>query len=297
MTSLEHQQHRTGLILVAGAALAWSSAGLFTRLISADLMTLLFWRGLFSGGAVMILFFIMERARAFAVLRGLRWPALAVAALSATAMITGIGSMRFTSIANAMVIYATVPFMTAGIAWLFIGEKPSISTMIASVVALAGVAIMLSGAEWGGSLFGKALAVIMTLCMACFTVIMRRHREVAMLPAMGASAFLCSAFCWFFAAPMSISARDFGLTALFGIFQNAAGLALYTFGSKRIPAAEATLLAALEVPLTPLWVWLLIGETPSGMTLIGGAVVLTALFGHIITQFRSSNQPSFQPAP
>jgi drug/metabolite transporter (DMT)-like permease len=288
-------QHRLGLALVAGAALAWSSAGLFTRLIAADLMTLLFWRGLFSGAAIMLLFAAVERGRIAAALKGLRWPALAVALLSASGMITGIGALRYATVADAMVIYATVPFVTAGIAFLFIGERPSASTLVASALALTGVGIMLWGSNEGGHLFGKALAMLMTLSMASFTVIMRRHRDVPMLPAMGASAWLCSFACWWFAAPLAISARDLGLTALFGVLQNAAGLALYTFGSRRIPAAEATLLAALEVPLTPLWVWLLLSETPPLQTLLGGAVVLAALFGHIAMEIRSN--PKADPEP
>ena len=56
MTPAEHRQHRIGLLLVAGAALAWSTSGLFVRNISADLMTLLVWRGIFSGTAVFALF-------------------------------------------------------------------------------------------------------------------------------------------------------------------------------------------------------------------------------------------------
>jgi hypothetical protein len=81
------------------AATAWSTAGLFIRSIEADLMTMLFWRGIFSGSAVMLLFAIIERTRALKILLSLRWPALAVAWFSASGMITGIGSMRYTSIA------------------------------------------------------------------------------------------------------------------------------------------------------------------------------------------------------
>jgi len=295
MTAVEQQQHRLGLALVAAAALAWSTSGIFIRLITADLMTVLFWRGIFSGSVMMLLFFIIEGARALPILRGLRWPALAVAVLSALGMITGIGALRFTSIADAMVIYATVPFVTAGVAFVFIGERPSRSTMIASVVALLGVGIMLWGSEWGGSLFGKALALGMTFCMAGFTTIMRRHREVAMLPAIGLSALLCALFCWFFAEPLGVSPRDLGLLAAFGVMQNAAGLALYTFGSRWIPSAEATLIAAMEVPLAPLWVWLLFGEAPAVQTLIGGTVVFAALFGHILLQFRNGRESAAQP--
>lgn len=295
MTAEDAIQHRKGLVLVGLAALAWSTSGMFIRSIGADLMTMLFWRGLFSGAAVMIIFLLIERRRAWSILKSLRWPALLVAVLSASGMITGIGSMRYTTIAESMVIYATVPFMTAGLAYAFIGEKPSRSTLVASAVALAGVFVMLWGAQWGGSMIGKGLAVLMTLSMAGFTTVMRRHREVAMLPAMAASAWLCSFTCFWFADPASASLRDLGLMAMFGVMQNATGLALYTFGSKRIPAAEATLMAALEVPLTPLWVFVLFAETPAPQALLGGVIVLVALFGHILMEFRRN--PDDDPEP
>jgi drug/metabolite transporter (DMT)-like permease len=284
----EKRNHTTGLALVALAAIAWSTGGMFIRVITANLMIMLFWRGIFSGAAVMVLFVLIERGHALDVLRAFRWPSLAVTFFSATGMITGVAAIRYTTVADAMVIYATVPFLTAGLAYVFIGEKPGRSTLVASGVALCGVAVMLWGSEWGGSLFGKGLAVLMALSMASFTTVMRRHKEVPMLPAMGASAWLCAVFAAFFASPMQVSARDLGLSALYGVFQNAVGLALYTFGSKRVPAAEATLIAALEVPLTPFWVWLLLEEVPSMQTMAGGALVLAALFGHIIAQFRVS---------
>ena len=289
MTALEQKQHRLGLVLVAFAALSWSSAGIFTRIIPTDLMAMLFWRGLFSGGAVFAFFFAIEGKRALAILATLRWPSLAVACLSALGMITGIGALRYTSVADAMVIYATVPFITAGIAYLFIGEKPSRSTLIASAVALAGVTVMLVGSPMGGSMFGKFLAVLMSLSMAGFTTVMRRHREVPMLPAMGASAWLCSFFCFWFATSLQVSGQELALIAMFGILQNAAGLIFYTFGSRRVPAAEATLVAALEVPLTPFWVLVFLNEVPGPATLVGGAIVLVALFTHIMGEFRKTS--------
>ncbi len=296
MTSAEHRQHRIGLMLAAAAALCWSTSGLFVRGIQADLMTMLFWRGIFSGAAVFTLFLVMERRRSLQILRSLGWPALGVALLSAAGMVTGIGSLRYTTVADAMVIYATVPFVTAALAYVAIGEKPSRSTLIGSTVALIGVGVMLWGAKMGGSLFGQFLAVLMTLSMAGFTTIMRKHRDVPMLPAMAFSAWICSLACFWFAAPLSITPNDFLLCAAFGIVQNASGLALYTLGSRRIPAAEATLLAALEVPFTPLWVFVFLGETPSLQTLLGGGIVLAALLMHILTEFRRRPAAMAMPA-
>jgi drug/metabolite transporter (DMT)-like permease len=279
-------QHRLGLLLVATAALFWSTSGIFVRLISADLMTMLFWRGVFSGSGVMLVYLLMEGKSGFARLWPLPLPVFAVAACSAVGMITGIGSMRYTTVAEALIIYATVPFVTAAFAWLFIGEKPSVRTIAASLVALAGVALMMKDASWDGSLFGKGLAVLMTFSMAAMTTIMRGHQKVPMLPAMAISAWLCSFVTFWFAAPLAVSTQDFLLIALFGVVQNASGLILYAIWSRKIPAAEATLIAALEVPFTPLWVWLFLGETPTGAVLVGGTVVMLALFGHILTEIR-----------
>ncbi len=297
---MNQSQHRSGLFLVALAPLAWSLSGLFTRSITADLMTLLFWRGLFSGTAVFVAFFLIERGQAWETLKKLRWPAIGVAVLSAFSMITGIGSLRYSSIADAMVIYATVPFITAGLAYLAMGERPTRSTLIASVVALIGVLIMLAGAGFGGSMFGKFLALMMTCGMAGFSVLIRKYRDVPMLPAMGASAYLVTCFSFWFINSFSVSTYDIVLIGLFGVVQNALGLIFYTIGSRRVPAAEATLIAALEVPLTPLWTWLILGEVPAGPTLLGGAVVLAALFGHILNELRGNAKvepEGFQAGP
>ncbi|MBB4566265.1 DMT family transporter [Rhizobium leucaenae] len=287
MTLAEQQQYRLGVIYVAFSALAWSMSGLFVRLIHADLMTILFCRGIVSGLGVFALFLYLERGRAWHILRSMRWPSLAATAFSTASMISGIGSIYYTSVADAMVIYATVPFVTAGVAYVFIKERPSMAALVASAVALLGVLVMLSGEAGGsGGWLGKVLAGVMTLTVAGLAFVMRQHRDVPMLPAMALSAWLCSFITFWFASPTIVSGHDLGLIIAFGLIQNAMGLSLYTFGSRLIPAADASLLTSLEVPLTPLWVWIFLAEEPSQATLIGGPIVLAALFGHILLEVR-----------
>ena len=48
-------QHRLGIALVVAAAIAWSTAPFFTRLLPYDSWTILFWRGLFAGGMIVVL--------------------------------------------------------------------------------------------------------------------------------------------------------------------------------------------------------------------------------------------------
>jgi drug/metabolite transporter (DMT)-like permease len=295
MTLSEQQHYRLGVTYVALSALMWSLSGLFMRSIETDLMTILFLRGIVSGTTVFLIFLAIERGRAWRVLAAMRWPTLAAAVLAALSMMSGLGSLYYTSIADSMVIYATVPFLTAGLAFVFIGERPSRATLIASAVAFAGVVYMVTDTQGGGTLLGKGLAVIMSLTVAMLAIVMRKHRDLQMLPAMAAGAWLCSVVMVWFADPFSVSLSDVGLIAAFGVVQNGMGLALYTFGAKHIPAVDASLLTALEVPLTPLWVWIFMNEVPSQATQIGGAVVLLALFGHIFAEVRRNRASVLAP--
>jgi drug/metabolite transporter (DMT)-like permease len=86
------------------------------------------------------------------------------------------------------------------------------------------------------------------------------------------------------------------MLALFGASQSALGLTLFSFGSRMVPAAEATLLTALDVPLAPLWVWLAFSEVPSFYTLLGGAIVLAAVFGHVAYEMRRIRPPASSAA-
>lgn len=292
------RQYRLGLVYGAISALAWSSSGLFIRHIGTDLMTMLFWRGLFSGTCVFLFFVYLERSRVPGILRRMGWPSVWTMIFSAASMVTGIGSMYYTAIADAMVIYATVPFVTAAVAFVFIGERPSRSTLIASGVALIGVLVMLTDAHGqSGGLFGKFLAAVMTLCVAAMATLMRKHRDVPMLPAMAGSAWLCSFVTFWFAAPLSVTMVDLRMIILFAIVQNAMGLIFYTASTRRLPAADASLLTALEVPLTPLWVWLVLSEVPSQGTLVGGPIVLAALFGHILYEVQRNRTAPVAPLP
>lgn len=296
MTLTEQNTYRLGVTYVAVSAFLWSLSGLFMRAIEADLMTILFLRGIVSGTTVFLMFLMVERGRVWAILKAMRWPTFWAAVLSAASMMSGLGSLYYTSIADSMVIYATAPFITAFLAYFYIGEKPSRATIIASTIAFCGVLYMVTDSQGGGSLLGKGLAVIMAFTVAALAVVMRKHREVSMLPAMAASAWLCSIATAPFASPLAAGLTDLGLIAAFGIVQNGMGLALYTFGAKRIPAVDASLLTALEVPLTPLWVWIFMNEVPSQATQIGGAVVLAALFGHILAEMRR-NRAAVTVAP
>jgi drug/metabolite transporter (DMT)-like permease len=144
--SESHLQHRTGVALVIAAAVAWSTAPFFTRLLHFDSWTILFWRGLFGGGFI-TLFLILTQGRAgIRSLIGMKGNGWLVACLSTLGMVTFIPALQLTSVANVAIIIAVQPFAAAAIAWIWLRETVQLRTLVASLVALVGVAIIVSGA-------------------------------------------------------------------------------------------------------------------------------------------------------
>lgn len=290
------RQHRAGVALVVAAAIAWSTAPFFTRLLHFDPWTILFWRGLFGGGSI-ALFVIATQGLASA--RSVVAPGAngwLVACLSAIGMVNFIPSLQLTSVANVAIIIAVQPFAAAGIAWLWLREAASARTLLASVAAFGGIVVIVSGAGGASDYRGIALACVMVLSISLMTVVIRKHRETSMVAAVGMSNFLASLISLPFAEHViAIGRDDLIILALFGVFQVGMGLTLFTLGSRYLPSGQASLIATLETPLMPFWVWLAFSEVPSLRALGGGALVMGAVITDILADKRAKASAA-QPA-
>src|SRR5262245_22404461 len=74
-----------GIVLISLSAVAFSSAGFFTRLVPLDVWTVLFWRGVFAGLMIFWVIIVQERRRSWRAIRAVGLPGLAVAACSTAA--------------------------------------------------------------------------------------------------------------------------------------------------------------------------------------------------------------------
>ena len=271
-----------GTWLLIASATAYSTAGFFTRLVPVDAWTLLFWRGLFGGGFLAIIVVFQERGRLWQSIRAMGWEGAVVAICSAVATVCFLNAMRLTAVADVMVIDAAIPFVTAAMAWLILGERETWWTLGATITAFAGMAIMAAPAVASGHFLGDLLAFAMAVLMALVIVLIRRKKGVNMVPAVCASAFLCALIVWPFAAPLQVDAQQFGLLALFGTSQFGLGLLLLAFGTPLVSATRGALLGVLQTPLGTLWVWLAFAEQPAVLTLAGGAIVLAAVLADMM---------------
>jgi drug/metabolite transporter (DMT)-like permease len=284
-------QHRLGIALVVAAAIAWSTAALFTRLLPYNSWTILFWRGLFGGSMIVVFMLVLQGRAALRDLTRMGKSGWLVASLSTSAMVAFIPSLQLTSVSNVAIIIATGPFVTAALAWAWLREVPHPRTMIASVVALCGVAVIVGGARVGSDILGIALACFMTLMIAAMTVMVRRHKDTSMVSAAALSNFLGSIVSIPFAASIAaVTGGDILILAMFGFFQVALGLTLFFLSLRLLPSGQAALIATLETPLMPFWIWLVFGEAPTLRVLAGGALVMGAVFADIIGDIRAQQQ-------
>ena len=292
--------HKHGLLFVFAAGILWSTVGLGIRMIEdAAVWQILLYRSI----SMSLFLYMVIRLRSgespFLQIRRIGLPGV-VAGLSLVAAYSGgIYAIQNTSVANAMLLFATAPFMAAVLGWLVLREPVRAATWIAIAVALGGILIMVSDKTGDVAVQGSLAALGSALGFAVFTVALRWGRSGEMLP----SVFLSGLFaivitfgiCQFLELSVVLSLQDGGVAMGMGVFQVGAGLILYTLGSRSLPAAELALLSLAEVLLGPLWVWLFLNETASLNTLVGGAVLLIAIAGNAVSGKRRKPPPITAP--
>lgn len=272
----------TGRVLVLAAGVLWSFQALIIRQIDvAGSWAVLFWRSL--AMLPVLLAFLAWRSG------GSPLPAIRKAGsagvLGGFGLIAAMGgaivAFQSTTIANAAFLLAASPFLAAILGRAILGEAVASRTWAAIAIAILGIFVMVREGLAAGAWLGNFAALASALGFAAFTVTLRWRGIEDSLP----SSVLGSLFSVIaggivalqvgqpLAAPMS----DLLWCALMGVVTLSGGMILYTLGSKVVPSAELALLSNTEVMLAPFWVWLIMGETASAGTFLGGAILLVAI--------------------
>ena len=201
-----------------------------------------------------------------------------IVALSAVAMTSYIAALKTTTVAEVMVIYATLPFVAAGLAFAVNGERTSARTLIAAGVALA------RRPGHGRERFGDRPAGRAGHIPPDDRGLRPDDRPAA--PPSGdvddvdqRDGRLCGGRgrLRLFAATPAVTPYDLCVLAAFGLTTMCIAFFLFMEGAKHIPPAEAGLISMLDVVLGPLWVFLAFGEKPGPMAIVGGTLVIGAL--------------------
>jgi drug/metabolite transporter (DMT)-like permease len=264
-----------GVFYAIGAATLFSTAGVIVRRIDLPAWDISFWRSTLL--VITIAPLLMARHRQ--VLSDVRDAGLSLllsALLLAGSFIAFILALGLAPVANVLIMFGATPFVTALMARLFLGERLHRHTIVAMFAALAGLTLSVASSLEAGAAAGMAVAGIVVLCMSSNYVIVRHRRDVGMQPALVLAGVLSALAALPFSYPGHVTVPQLPWLLALGPGQLAGGLLFYIASLKRIPAGRAALLGLLELVLGPIWVWLIDGEKPGDLTLLGGAIVIGA---------------------
>ena len=275
-------RHRVGILCVSVAAIAWSTAGLYVKLIPTDAWTMLFWRGIFGGIFITAITLYLQRGNALRAVTSMGWGGVLILLFSTLSMAALIPAFKMTAVANVVIITATIPIVTAVLARFLLREAMTSMTVVSSAMVVAGITVMVGDSAAGLSRWGEIIAIGSTCVSAMTLILIRKFHLAPLLPITCLSCFLGAALVLPFAEPLSVSMTELAHLAGFGFVQIVLGLALFNLGSRLIPAMQTGLIVVSQTPLASLWVWLMLGDIPASSAMIGGALVLIAVVAYFL---------------
>lgn len=266
---------RTGRLLIAAAALLWSSGGLAIKLVPLPAVGVAFWRSLLTA---MFLIAVLRPGPD-------RWrrASWTTACVYAAMILSFISATKMTTAANAIFLQYTAPVYVLLFAPLLLKEPFRRADLVTLVVALGGMTLFFVGKLEAGALAGNVVAVLSGLFFGGVILLLRRDTSRDAM----ASVLLGNLLAALLALPLSgghlaLDAKGAALVVFLGVVQMGISYLLYVRGLAVVPAAEAALLSMLEPVLSPIWVFIGIGERPTPWAVLGGAVVLSAVAGRTV---------------
>ena len=272
----------SGPLLILIAALSWSTAGLFTRLVTTDIPTTLLWRSITGGICVLLIYYAMNQKKPLRNLFVFSFGEFWIAGLTTAGMICFISSFFFTTIANVSFVYGTMPLVTYFLSLIFLREKISAFSIVCCVASTLGMVIMTLGNAALNDYLGIALALGMTFFMAALTVATKFFPNADTTKATYLSAFLGALAVAPFATHTLLLTSDYVWLGLYGLVNVGLGFGVYLMGVSRVSALAAALIGLIEIPLAPVWAWMLFAEKTTGLVLIGGSLITTTAIVYII---------------
>ena len=253
--------------------------GLLIRLLSLDAWTLVFWRGALMVTGSSLLLFAIYRHKTVDIIRKMGWAGLLIAFLHACSTICYTMAISYTVVAKALVILATVPLFASIFSFFILKERLLVSTSIVISLSFLGILIVVSDhlGQASGTILGDSCALAAAIFMALVFTLIRRKRDVNMVPAMSIGYAISALLVLPMTSSLSLTSSQLPLMLLLGLFILPISFSLIAHGPRYISAAEVSLLMLLETVLGPVWVWLVINERPNETTLIGGFLIISSI--------------------
>jgi drug/metabolite transporter, DME family len=253
------------------AAILWSTAGVFIKLLSQDAFTILFYRSFFAA----ILFLIIFRKEIFKVNKLTGIAVLFYAPL----LICFVTSTKLTTAANAIFLQYTAPALVLLVEPIFLKTKLSKINIWTVILCISGMALffvdqLAAPDNW----LGIVIACFSGLMLTGLIVTQKMNNNSGQLAAVfwGNVAVCVITLPWFMESAYP-SVGELSYLMILGFGQLGLGFIFFLRGQQHLTAIESSLISMLEPILNPVWVIIGYGETPGLWALMGGLLIVVTL--------------------
>ena len=275
---------RKGLVFVSIAAVLFSLGGLGVKMIPWKGLSIASFRSLLA--VVVLLLFARAIHHPLKLTRGVVFGAAAVCCNSVFFTL----ATKLTTAANAILLEFTSPIFVILFLWLVFHEKPKRLDLIACVFVFTGIGFFVLDGLGQGNLLGNILAIFAGMGYAWVFLMNRLPGGDALF-----STILGQCFSVVLGLPSLVRETDLSPPTMFwavtmGVFQLGLAYVFLTTGLRSAPPVPASLVAGIEPVLNPILVALVVGETLSGWSILGGIIVFVTVMVYNVVMARKDRQ-------
>ena len=279
--------HIKGLLIAFFGVLVLTPEGILVKLANSDSFTILFWRGLFLTLSILLILFISYRSDALNQIKGIGKEGLLIGCLTGFGGATFILAIHFTTLAKTLVIISAAPLMVALVSFILLNERPKLFTWLAMLIVFTGIYIVMSGDTSNLNLKGSLLALASVTSGGFSFTLLRKYKEVNMVPAMAINGLFITTVGLLFAESLVLTSQAMTFIVISSILV-AISFTLITIAPQYIPAPEVAIFFPMGTVIGTLLAWLILKEELSNNAIFGGLVVILTLFIHSIYSARQS---------
>lgn len=252
------------------SAILWSTNGLFIKIIDLGPLTIV---GVRSAIAATMMIALFNKNLRF----NLSFPQIAGAVAYSATIILFVTATKMTTAANVVFLHYTTPVFTALLgAWLLRERVSRLDWLVMSVV-MGGIALFFLDEFTVGGLWGNIMAIISAITFAFMILFLRLQKSGSTLETIIIGNLITAVVCSYSIIQDPPTTVDWLPLLYMGTIQIGLSFIMYCSAIKYLPALDAVLIQTIEPLLNPIWVFLVIGETPGIWALTGGGVVLGAV--------------------
>jgi drug/metabolite transporter (DMT)-like permease len=281
------RQDRRAVWLLLICVTLWSTSGVLIKESTLPAMAIVGGRSLLT--AIVLAIYIRRLHFTWSL------PQIGGAVTQAATFVLFVMSTQMTSAANAILLQYTAPLWVALFGIWYLHERPRRIDYITMGLMAIGMLLFFGDKLTGSNLLGNILAILSGVTMAWMTLFLRKQKDGSPMETILLGNILAAAIGLPFLLTSSPTAQDVGILFFLGIFQLGIPFILYGYAITRLPALEVVLISTLEPILNPLWVFLINGELPGRMAMVGGAIVLFAALVRGLAMTASSRRSSREP--